>query len=142
MGYDYYLRPVTAAFVKEIEDLTPEALAAYMKPRLPAAIRDREARNPFLSYLFSPSVLYLGGDVAWDIPASGKPLFNCMETQAAMALAMPYVIDHKGMERLREQYDRWQKEDSVVWNVRRCRRRLRWLRSVERRYLLAVIFAG
>ncbi len=141
MGDFYNLRPVTADFIKAIEDLTPDALSAYMMPRLSAETRSR-ASNPFIAWLFSPSAIYLGREMDWDIPASGKPLFNRPETQDIMAQITPYVIDRKGLALLRLYYQHLLEETTDALGIRWYRKDILCLRSIERRYTLAILFVG
>ncbi len=143
MGYWYQLAPTSAKFVREVEDMAPEALDAYILEKYPEA----EPEHPFLWRLFRTPQIYLGGAVPMEAFQYGKPLFNRPETQDVFARVSPYVVNRRSVGVLIDWWYAFMKEENDRKtrnnrgnNAKWVRERLRLLRIAERRCPLYILY--
>ena len=144
MGYWYQLAPTSAKFVREVEDLAPEALDAYILEKYP----DAEPEHPFLWWLFRTPQIYIGGAAPMEAFQYGKPLFNRPETQDAFAHFSPYVVNRRSVGVLIDWWYAFMKEEENDRKARNkrgnnakwVRERLRLLRIAERRCPLYILY--
>lgn len=109
MGYSYQLVPTTAQFVHEVEDLTPEALAAYILGKYPDVAPER----PFLQWLVQTPQEHLGKWIPKEAFQYGKPLFNRKETQDSFEPMTPYVVNRRSVGVLMDWYYMDMKEEEA-----------------------------
>ena len=148
MGYWYQLAPTSAKFVREVEDLAPEALDAYILEKYPEA----EPKHPFLWRLFRTPQIYLGGAAPMEAFQYGKPLFNRPETQDVFARVSPYVVNRRSVGALVEWWYSYLKEGEAQRRARKrressemerwVRERLRLLRIMEQRCSLFILYVS
>ena len=150
MGYWYQLAPTSAKFVREVEDLTPEALDAYILEKYPEA----DPGKPFLWRLSRTPQIYLGSATPMEAFQYGKPLFNRQETQDAFVHRFPYVVNRRSVGVLIEWWTMSLKEEVDNRNRRHSkearrsaadcerwtRERLRLLRILERRCSVFILY--
>jgi hypothetical protein len=144
MGYWYQLAPTSAKFVREVEDMAPEALDAYILEKYP----DAEPEHPFLWRLFRTPQIYLGGAAPMEAFQYGKPLFNRPETQDVFARVSPYVVNRRSVGVLIDWWYAFMKEEENDRKARNnrgnnakwVRERLRLLRIAERRCPLYILY--
>jgi len=147
MGYCYQLVPISAKFVREVEDLAPGALDAYILDNYPEA----EERCPFLWRLHKLPQVFLGGEAPEEAFLFGKPLFNRPETQKSFEPLSPYVVNRRSVGVLIDWWSLWLKEEEVERqskimsrrskkDVGWMRERLRLLRILERRCSLYILY--
>ena len=144
MGYCYQLAPTSAKFVREVEDMAPEALDAYILEKYPEA----EPGHSFLWRLFRTPQIYLGGAAPMEAFQYGKPLFNRPETQDAFAHFSPYVVNRRSVGVLIDWWYAFMKEEENDRKTRNnrgnntkwVRERLRLLRIAERRCPLYILY--
>ena len=147
MGYCYQLAPTSAKFVREVEDLAPETLDAYILEKYPEA----EPEHPFLWRLFRTPQIYLGGAAPMEAFQYGKPLFNRPETQDVFARVSPYVVNRRRVGVLIDGWSFRLKEEEAGRRSKKMsrrygeyagwvRERLRLLRIAERRCPLYILY--
>ena len=152
MGYAYHLAPVSARFVREAEDLPPEALNAYILEKYSEGMPEKARERAFLWRLYRMPQIYLGGAAPKEASQYGKPLFNIPETQESFARNSPYVVNRRSVGALIEWWHSCLKEEEAQRRARKkrgsseterwTRERLRLLRIMERRCSLFLLYVS
>lgn len=147
MGYWHRLTPISAKFVREVENLTPESLDAYLLGRDSKV----DEENPFGRHLCQVAHVFLGRDIPSEAFQYGKPLFNRPETQEKFWNFSPYVVTRRSLGILIDcwygylveaenvnQYKKANKEHKEYIDL--LNERLRTLRILERRFTLFILY--
>ena len=147
MGHWYRLTPISVKFAREVENLTPKELDAYVLGNLIKV----DEENSFGWYLCRVPHIFFGREIPSEAFQYGKPLFNRPETQNKFYRLSPYVVNRMSIGVLIAWGDAYLQEERAVLqykkksreceeNIKWIRERLRLLRILERRYSLFILY--